>query len=578
MSKQISAGSNQRFSEQIQSTLKKQFPSWTEESVQKMVKTIRSRERFMHQEDLMDLVNQTYLKIEQKGKLNAAPGYFAKIFKNKVYESLGKKYLEEGGLRYPEYSPEKGEVKKEKTPKPKGKFIQYESDLGATDSYRFNKALENEFGAFDQLDSLQKINRFCQRVKKENILSKEQEKFFDAMAQAALSTEQAPNGSNWKKLFNQEVDQILKNSGILKEKANFRQLEHRLKEKLKPFKSAYRQEMMSYVDPEREKVLRSLQKLLKSFTTSSLVLPTPSYRFSVEELQKMITLKKEIFEKYSYSFGPNRFPEVYYCEVKEIKHLLPENLRADEMNPDYLGLYFDFFPSSTGMSRNDYLGGSSHEGKIVLFKDRIEAFCARNSLSEDNVRFVVLMHELGHWMSHWAISSGIRWEHGYHLQQSPSFTHEALAQLIAYWCCKGNPAHEEVLLALSPKDSAGNVDASKPYGAYESLKNFEEEVILQKLDQLRKFWMVSDLQMLAFLQSNLVDMAQWIRESKKNETGPVWNEFVDKKLGEWFDEEGDFLFGENLLSSQVCDPLELSKEDIMKVVKTKEKCKDYLLL
>jgi|GEM_PF-1992546 len=576
MSKQLSTGSNQKFSEQIQSTLKKQFPSWTEESVQKMVKTIRYWKRSMHQEDIIDLVNQTYLKIEQKGKLNEASGYFAKIFKNKVYKSLGKKYAEELGLNYPEYSPEEGEVKREKTTKPKGKIIRYESDLGTTDSYQFNKALENEFGAFDQLDSLQKINRFCQRVKKENILSKEQEKFFDAMAQAALSTEQAPNGSNWKKLFNQEVDQILKNSGILKEKANFRQLEHRLKEKLKPFESAYRQEMMSYVDPEREKVLRSLQKLLKSFTTSSLVLPTPSYRFSVEELEKMIWLKKEIFEKNGYSFVPNRFPEVYYCDVKEINARLPELPRDDQMTIDYLGLYFDFFPSSTGMSRNDYLGGSSHEGKIVLFKDRIEALCERNkSLSVDNVRFVVLMHELGHWMSHMAISSGIYWAHGYHLQQPPSFTHEALAQLIAYWCCKGNPAHEEVLIALSPKNDQGKIDSFKPYGAYASLKKFSRKNLLQKLDQLRKFWMVSDLQMLAFLQSASVDMAQWIRESKKNETGPVWKEFVDKKLGEWFVEEGDFLFGENLISLQVCGPLELATEEIKKLVDVKKNCEDF---
>lgn len=561
MSKQISTGSNQRFSEQIQSTLKKQFPSWTEESVQKMVKTIVRWKRSMHQEDLMDLVNQTYLKIEQKGKLNQPSGYFAKIFKNKVYESLGKKYLEEGGLRYPEYSPEKGEVKKEKTTKPKGKFIQYESDLGATDSYRFNKALENEFGAFDQLDSLQKINRFCQQVKKENILSKEQEKFFDAMAQAAMSAEQAPNSSNWKKLFKQEVDQILKNSGMEIQKANFRQLEHRVREKLKPFESAYKKELMNYVDTEREKVLQTLQKLLNSLTTSSLVLPAPSYRFSVEELQKMISLKKEIFEENGYSFDPNRFPEVYYCEVKEIKRHLPEDRRVDEMNPDYLGLYFDFFPSSEGMSRNDYLGGRSHEGKIVLFKDRIEAYCKRTRFAEDDVRFVVLMHELGHWMSHWAISSEIHWEHGYHLQQSPSFTHEALAQLIAYWCCKGNPTHEEILLALSPKNGAGNIDASKPYGAYESLKNFEEEVILQKLDQLRKFWMVTDLQMLAFLQSDLVSMAQWIRESKKKANGPVWEEFVDKELGEWLNYA---VFINGWGNQEVYDTLEIGEDYLKK--------------
>lgn len=45
--------------------------------------------------------------------------------------------------------------------------------------------------------------------------------------------------------------------------------------------------------------------------------------------------------------------------------------------------------------------------------------------------------------------------------------------------------------------------------------------------------MVTDLQMLAFLQSDMVEMAQWITATKKKANGPVWEEFVDKELAEW---------------------------------------------
>jgi hypothetical protein len=45
--------------------------------------------------------------------------------------------------------------------------------------------------------------------------------------------------------------------------------------------------------------------------------------------------------------------------------------------------------------------------------------------------------------------------------------------------------------------------------------------------------MVTDLQMLAFIQSDLVDMAQWIKVTQKKANGPAWEEFVDKELGDW---------------------------------------------
>jgi len=138
---------------------------------------------------------------------------------------------------------------------------------------------------------------------------------------------------------------------------------------------------------------------------------------------------------------------------------------------------------------------------------------------------------LGHWMSHWAEFSGRRWIYGF--QFSNRFTKEALAQLIAYWCCNGDPLHEQVLVVLSPKDSQGKVDASKVYGAYETLKGHSPVDILKKLPQLREFWMVKDEKLLEFLNSDFVDMAQWIEATRAREIFPVWKDFVVEDLGEW---------------------------------------------
>ena len=250
-----------------------------------------------------------------------------------------------------------------------------------------------------------------------------------------------------------------------------------------------------------------------------------AYRFSSEELGKMNWLKS-VFEKNGYAFNPNRFPEVYYADFNEVEDLFPEKHQEDFVNPDALGYYFDFF-KQVPASKEEEFWTKSEEGKIILFKDRIKALCVRNrSLSEEGVRFVVLMHELGHWMSHWAEFSGRRWIYGF--QFSNRFTLEALAQLIAYWCCNGDPLHEQVLLALSPKDSLGKVDASQVYGAYETLKRHSQVDSLIKLSQLREFWMVKDKKLLEFLNSDFVDMAQWIKKVGKGESKTLQDEFVEE--------------------------------------------------
>ena len=217
----------------------------------------------------------------------------------------------------------------------------------------------------------------------------------------------------------------------------------------------------------------------------------------------MIYLKK-IFEENG--FEVERFPEVYYDDydkffekqenyyeaviepsksenqyinnqedfLNKIKDLNPDNnnignFQIDDIGIiDLLGVYTDFWIA--GDKKN------TKEGVIVLFKDRIESL-----FDSDNVRIIVLMHELGHWLSHWPKCDGENWSKGYYAGIEKK-THESLAQLIAFWAADGNPELEKTLTNLTP------TDIKNPYYLYNNLKGFSKTDILKKLIELRKNW------------------------------------------------------------------------------------------
>ena len=150
-----------------------------------------------------------------------------------------------------------------------------------------------------------------------------------------------------------------------------------------------------------------------------------AYRFSEQEMKKMIEMKK-IFEKSCYKI--NRFPKVYIDE----EYVLDEKDMSN-LNIDKLGCY-------RFKVNND---NSTEEGVIIIYTKAIEMYC--NSISHkihsincdqliDFVTLIVLMHELGHWLSHWPTCFDMNWKKGYG-EDNPK-THESLAQLIAYWVIK----------------------------------------------------------------------------------------------------------------------------------------------
>jgi len=216
-----------------------------------------------------------------------------------------------------------------------------------------------------------------------------------------------------------------------------------------------------------------------------------AYRFSAEEISKMQWLKK-LFEDNGYYFNSNRFPEVYYDEFDKSAEIFPSLLEPQhDGTPDYLGVYIDYFEAES----ENRACLKTKEGIIILFKDRIERILKSTA---DSIRFVVLMHELGHWLTHWAYKDGYNWRIGYHLPNKN--TREALAQLIAFWASEDNPVHLDTLAYLTPK-RANELDDTAIYGGYLKLINAPKVHILKKIHQLRELWVLSDDTMFDFLQT-----------------------------------------------------------------------------
>lgn len=254
-----------------------------------------------------------------------------------------------------------------------------------------------------------------------------------------------------------------------------------------------------------------------------------AYQFSKMELDGMIKLRKLFLEN---RYTTERFPEVYEGEIpvraKEEHELIDlgsdgifELVKKSWM--DALGIY-RFGP----YKNEDYNYEFTTEGIIIIDSKKIEQWVDiwnRNSSEEltvDDVRFVVLMHELGHWFSHWASRNVedadlLQWNPGFHFPNR--MTKEALANIICFWACQDVDLDEEqrkgvlkALDALTPKDEDGNVDTSNAYGAYELLKPFERSPILEKLNTLRANWMLKDELLFDLLQSSAKDVFEWLGE------------------------------------------------------------------
>lgn len=384
-----------------------------------------------------------------------------------------------------------------------------ESEISTTDL--FPNSLQEQLLDFDAQTSLQKIRQFAENIIASKELSKKELEVFNCIIQVAKNDALFPaiNETNKKwniKDFWNEVKSELNKEGIWLNESDFRTIKHRIRVRINT-KLRDSEGFLHHITKEQ----------LQEFSSSSTFLR--AYRLSDEELDKMIWLKKEVFEKNGFSFDPNRFPEVYYDDYDKVN---PDDnhWNPDEVNPDKLGIY-------RYKKSSDLPCAESYEGHIILFKDRIEAYCNRSGADIDSVRFVVLMHELGHWLAHWALKNLRRWNYGMILYPQTRRTHEAFAQLIAYWASESTELHLKTLIDLSPKDATGKVDAAQVYGGYIELTKHSKVLILKKLVELREYWILKDEIMMEYLKSDFELIEEFAKQKLNDKPDTV---FVEEYL------------------------------------------------
>jgi hypothetical protein len=247
------------------------------------------------------------------------------------------------------------------------------------------------------------------------------------------------------------------------------------------------------------KVMNALHFLEKKEAQNTNSNRLVAYRFSPEELLKMLELKKILqnedkndAKKPNLKFEFDRFPEVYFKNMEDelsnnpkIEDKYKQNGKIDlykyvnskSFNIDKLGVY------RTSKTKLGCLN-VTNEGIIILYEDVIKVYAKCKKINEKDLRLKVLLHELGHWVTHWPIANKSNWRIGYNTLHKK--THEAIAQFIAYKLIEGNDKLENVFKLMKHKKE------DSPYRLYENLISQDISEILNKIVDLRKHHYLND--------------------------------------------------------------------------------------
>ena len=333
--------------------------------------------------------------------------------------------------------------------------------LNSVEEGYFNQIIQEE--NINPNENYKNISLYADEIiKKETLTTKESELFL-LMIEISLAELEGE--------FYKNLNKVAVELGLTEKDTNFRKAYQRLREKLLNSDNKGSLDLLTgfIVDNKKDSVIADFFKYVDSqfIITNHL----QAYRFSEQEMTKMIELKK-IFEKNCYKI--NRFPKVYIDE----EYVLDEKDMSN-LNIDKLGCY-------RFKVNND---NSTEEGVIIIYTKAIEMYC--NAISHkiysinlvqliDCVTLIVLMHELGHWLSHWPKCFDKNWEKGY--GEDNLMTHESLAQLIAYWAIKKKDSDIKSILEnyLTPNDS------NNPYALYKKLINYGQKEILMRLVNIRE--------------------------------------------------------------------------------------------
>jgi hypothetical protein len=219
----------------------------------------------------------------------------------------------------------------------------------------------------------------------------------------------------------------------------------------------------------------------------------------------------------------------------------------------------------------------------------------------ETVYFVVLIHELGHWFCHWAESKvhyykdekipewGKKWLLGFNLKNIR--TKEALANICVYWILNQKNVVNQISKDfineakkafdnLTPKKFNGLVNTENPYGAYYLIKRRKPKVIINKINELRRNWMLSDDEMMAFLRSNTNSIKEFYKNRdltnqkfvSKIINSKIRDLYIKEKNNSIFytsvlsttkkDEGGEAMTELGIKISYLCDGIDLDSLDI----------------
>jgi hypothetical protein len=132
------------------------------------------------------------------------------------------------------------------------------------------------------------------------------------------------------------------------------------------------------------------------------------------------------------------------------------------------------------ISIEEALGCYVPNPRIVLYARGLRWFASRNGLAEEMLRAVVLVHEIGHWVTHLLPKPGIpEWPlELYKLTEDE--VHEGWAQLITWWVV------EKVGGEIDRTFHELNKSQSAPYRVYEKFKTKASTSVMASLERLRQ--------------------------------------------------------------------------------------------
>jgi len=274
---------------------------------------------------------------------------------------------------------------------------------------------------------------------------------------------------------------------------NFRQTFSRLKKSMKQNIAENDLNLLYFMQNNNNKK-KIIMDLIMNYKFELSEFKLEAYRFSSEEIDKMNTLKKLFLEN---NFNIDRFPSIYYSDMEQEFEI------SDFDNLDRLGVY-----RFSLLKENE--DEDSKEGCIILYKNAIERFCAYHTISEDAVRLLVLMHELGHWFVHWSEYKVGNEEDNEKKNGSKFYrkdnrkTKESLAQLIAYWFIEENQSYTSILTdKLSGK-------LNSEYGLYKELLHKPKGEILQKIAKIQQHLFLPDDILFEYLKSTILDLNEFV--------------------------------------------------------------------